>query len=158
MNKNLDLQYFLELTYEIKLIKKDGIYWLFIPELSCVAKDVDLENAYEKLEFEKEEHFKKMIDSGMGKYIVDPRQKKIKQKIMTKLIPYGIRYFIIVIMIIIAIQFFREFITISRVKYVNKEYISKRVAEMVVMGVDEYNKIVDAKNDSASIRVIDDEK
>ena len=99
-----------------------------------------------------------MIDSGMGKYIVDPRQKKIKQKIMTKLIPYGIRYFIIVIMIIIAIQFFREFITISRVKYVNKEYISKRVAEMVVMGVDEYNKIVDAKNDSASIRVIDDEK
>ena len=52
MNQQKDLKYFMKLNYNVILKRKDSYYYLFIPELSIIVEDKDLDIAYKKLEEE----------------------------------------------------------------------------------------------------------
>lgn len=97
MYKNIqDLK---KMDYDVIVRKKEGNFVLFIPELSCIAEDVNLEKAYKKLEIEKEKYFKEMIESDFVDYVNEPESLTIKKTFIFALLPFIARGLIIFIMV-----------------------------------------------------------
>lgn len=69
------LEYCMNLNYRAEVVRKNGMYRMFIPELVVCAEDDSIERAYEKLETAKEEYFKRMIEGGYEDYIVEPEMQ-----------------------------------------------------------------------------------
>ncbi len=92
-DKEKDLKYFKNLNYHIEVIKKNGKFILYIPELSLFEEDETFERAYDKLESEKEKYFLKMIDMEAQDEIVEPAYlgRKAIKKILHSLIPFFIK-------------------------------------------------------------------
>lgn len=93
MNKQRDLDYFMQLDYDVILKRKGGVYYLFIPELSLIVKGKNLNETYEELEKEKKKYFEKAIEiDGDKKEIVkEPKNVIIKENLFTNLIPFFIK-------------------------------------------------------------------
>lgn len=73
MAETKDIGYFQGLKYDVTLRKRGGTYVLFIPELSCIADDANLDLAYRKLESEKNTYFERMLKEGFHDDIIEPR-------------------------------------------------------------------------------------
>ena len=120
----MGLEYYLNLNYEINLVKKQDTYWLTIKELSFIVYDKSLDNAYTLLQNKKEQYFKDMIASGMDKYIIEPRSKIYKNSLLKSILPTSIKYTILLIVFIVGLQFFHEYLLTAREHIINNEYIS----------------------------------
>jgi len=142
----MGLEYYLNLNYEINLVKKQDTYWLTIKELSFIVYDKSLDNAYTLLQNKKEQYFKDMIASGMDKYIIEPRSKIYKNSLLKSILPTSIKYTIILIVFIVGLQFFHEYLLTAREHIINNEYISEKVANLVVNTINQCHSILENNN------------
>ena len=85
---NRDAEYFKKLSYDVILRKKGKMFVLFIPELSCLAEDESIEDAYKKLEAEKEKYFKEMIELDLAEHIGSPERTEITKSFISTLMPF----------------------------------------------------------------------
>ncbi len=74
-NKDI-VEYFQNLDYDVIVKRRRGMFVVIIHELSLIAKDVSLDNAYKKIEMEKEKYFKEMIELDLSKSINEPKGRK----------------------------------------------------------------------------------
>lgn len=76
-----DLEYYMNLDFDIILKKRGDVFVLSIPEIACVAEDTSLQGAYEKLEAEKKKYFEQMMEFGLQEDVVKPSQRDEKVEI-----------------------------------------------------------------------------
>ena len=92
-DKQNDLEYLLKQQYYVILTKKDSIFYLHIPELSLIVEGNNLNEAYERLEREKKEYFRKAIKINAQNEIEPPAslQVKIKKNLLNTFGPFFIK-------------------------------------------------------------------
>lgn len=103
MDKGLD--YYKNIQYDVVVRKKGDRYIVFIPELSLAEEDTTLNQAYEKLEKEKENYFRKMIEWGYQDYIRKPGGTKKEKKDVNDLSPFFIKFAIVLITLLMFFAF-----------------------------------------------------
>lgn len=103
MNNEKDLEYFKSLKYDIVIRKKKEGFLLSIHELSLLEEDNDIEKAYEKLEYEKDKYFQKMIENGYQEHIGEPKGKKIKKDSPWNLAPFFVKLFAIILVVVVVL-------------------------------------------------------
>ncbi|MDR4503611.1 MAG: discoidin domain-containing protein [Candidatus Scalindua sp.] len=103
-NNKKDLEYFKRLKYDIVIRKKKDGFLLSIHELSLLEEDKDIEKAYEKLEYEKDKYFQKMIENGYQEHIGEPKCKKTKNDSSWNPAPFFIKLFAIVLIVVIVLS------------------------------------------------------
>jgi len=85
-----DLEYFKNLKYNTVVRKNKDKFLLYIPELSLLEENKNIDKAYEKLVAEKEIYFQKMIEMGIKDEIVEPAIFG-RKRLETGLIPFFIK-------------------------------------------------------------------
>ena len=102
MSEVKDIEYYKQLQYDVRLIKKGEKFILFIPELSLIEEDENLEKAFEKVEKEKDDFFKKMIEDGAQEFIREPEAVKSKKTPFDNFVPFLIKLSIILVITVLA--------------------------------------------------------
>jgi len=97
-----DLEHFKKIQYEIQLRKKGKYFTLFIPNLSILTSDENLEMAYKKLEEDKEDFFKKAIEYGFEDSITETGKKKTAKMPLFGLLPFFVKLGIILLIIVLV--------------------------------------------------------
>ena len=105
MDKLRNLEFFMKLNYNVILNKRSGSYYLFIPELSLVVDGKTLTDAYEKLENEKEEYFKRIIKLNAQDTVKEPAPVVLRKKLFQNLISFFGKALITLICIFIIFSF-----------------------------------------------------
>jgi histone H3/H4 len=100
-NEERDLTYYRELQYDFVVKKKGDHFITFIPELAIVARGETFDEAYEKINAQKEAYFQEMIETGNDDYINEPAGRKTIKKILD--IPNIIGYVVKLMLTIIII-------------------------------------------------------
>ena len=100
MKVDKDLSYFMNLKYYVILRYQNGLYYLFIPELSIIIEDENLGNAYDKLEEEKKQYFSKMINSNSTDAINEPNLTAIKNRFLSELPLFCAKVFVVILICI----------------------------------------------------------
>lgn len=106
MKNKKDLKYYLSLDYDNIVHKRKNKFVIYIDELCIVEEDENLQNAFEKVEQEKEAFFKKMIEEGYQDYIREPYAVKNEEKpyfSIQSLIPFFIKLSVIFFILLIAL-------------------------------------------------------
>ena len=85
MNNNKDLKYFKNLMYNVILRKNNGLYYLFIPELSIIVENEDLEDAFNSIESEKQIYFENVIKLGFENTVNEPKNLSKRKKLYSDL-------------------------------------------------------------------------
>ncbi|MCP4369898.1 MAG: discoidin domain-containing protein [Deltaproteobacteria bacterium] len=93
-NDKKDLKYFKSLKYDIYIRKYDDKFALHCADLSLIVEDTNIDNAYEKLESEKEKYFQKMIANGYQNHIIIPKGKNVRKKLSPDLYNFFIKLFV----------------------------------------------------------------
>lgn|SRR3989338_6031206 len=98
-NRQEGLDYYMGQRYYVVLIKKNNKFYLHVPELSLIVEDERLDEAYKKLENEKEEYFRKTIEMNMQDEIPLPvgTSIKIKKNLLSNFSPFIIKASVIFI-------------------------------------------------------------
>ena len=91
--KQEGLEHYMGQQYYVILMKKNNKFYLHVPELSLIAEDERLDEAYKKLEKEKEEYFRKTIEMNMQDEIPLPAGTniKIKKNLLSNFSPFIIK-------------------------------------------------------------------
>lgn len=89
-NKVKKLEDFMKQQYFVILMKKNDTFYLHIPELSLIVEDKDLNNAYERLEKEKQEYFRKTVEMNLQDTVEPPALPgvKIKKNLLSEFAPF----------------------------------------------------------------------
>ena len=97
-NKDI-VEHFQNLDYDVIVKRRRGMFVVIINELSLIAKDVSLDNAYKKIEIEKGKYFKEMIELDLGKSINEPKGRKGTKAISSDLRRFVAKCAIVLLMI-----------------------------------------------------------
>lgn len=97
-----DLKYFKNLQYNTVVRKNKDKFLLYIPELSLLEENKNIDKAYEKLVAEKEIYFQKMIEVGIKDEIVEPALFG-RKRLETGLIPFFIKLFSAAVVVVILL-------------------------------------------------------
>ncbi|OGD63369.1 hypothetical protein A2160_02700 [Candidatus Beckwithbacteria bacterium RBG_13_42_9] len=112
MKKVKDLIYYMKLNYSVLLKKTKKSYYLFIPELSLIAEDKNLNTAYKKLEEEKRKYFKQILELNAQETIKEPLPIVIKNKLLAELVTFFLKTVIVLallfILFVASFPFFRQ--------------------------------------------------
>ena len=103
MNQQKDLEYFMKLNYNVILKRKDSYYYLFIPELSIIVENEDLDEAYKKLEKDKVLYFKKVIKLDAQDTVKEPMHLVERGKLFSDLSAFFIKVCLITFVFLITI-------------------------------------------------------
>lgn len=144
MSEEKDLNYFKNLSYNSILKKIGGIYYLYIPELSIIAKGETPGEAYEMLEKEKESYFKNAIDLGIQDTLKEPNAITMRNKLYTDTAVFFIKMAIVTVILASTIICSRSFIEIAVSRAVNK------FPDKAFVFVSELSDKIDNKLDSMS--------
>tara|TARA_B100000315_G_C14591633_1_gene596146 strand:- start:1137 stop:1730 length:594 start_codon:yes stop_codon:yes gene_type:complete len=113
MNNNKDLKYFKNLMYNVILRKNNGLYYLFIPELSIIVENEDLEDAFNSIESEKQIYFENVIKLGFENTVNEPKNLSKRKKLYSdlklfiyKTVMVGIIFLVIIMLSISSIKLF----------------------------------------------------
>jgi len=93
-NKQKKLEDLIKRQYYVILMKKNGSFYLHIPELSLIVEDKDLNKAHEKLENEKEAYFRKAVEMNLEDEIELPSDlggAKVKKSLLSTFEPFFIK-------------------------------------------------------------------
>jgi len=111
--KERDLDYFMGLKYDVLMKKVNDGYCAFIPELSLFAEGKSASDAFEKIEQEKEQYFKRVLAVDAGDTVSEPlavtRRKRFKEDILlfgAKTLVVGVIFGIIVSVLLPSIDIF----------------------------------------------------
>jgi len=99
VNKQKNLEYFMKLNYNVILKRRNKLFYLFIPELSIIVEKYNLNEAYEKLEIERELYIKKAIELNAQETIEEPAPIKFKKTLFANYLPFFVKLFIIVFIV-----------------------------------------------------------
>ena len=82
MENSGDISYLMSLKYDTVVKKTKERFILIIPELALISEDGKLDNAYKKLESEKEKFFQYVVENDLQHTIIEPerQKKKIRNK------------------------------------------------------------------------------
>jgi len=95
----------MKLNYNVILTKRSGSYYLFIPEISLVVEGKTLTDAYDKLDNEKEEYFKRIIALNAQDTVKEPAPIVLRKKLFNNLILFFSKALIVLICIFIIFSF-----------------------------------------------------
>ena len=84
--ENLDR--YLQLNYEVKVIKQEENFFLFIPDLQIIIQDTDLNRAHSKLENAKRHLIQQYFDLGREQAIPLPSEVLKKRQFLSKMTPF----------------------------------------------------------------------
>jgi predicted RNase H-like HicB family nuclease len=96
MKNSKDVNYYKKLNYNVILKKIDSNYYLFIPELSLIVQGKSLDEAYGRLEIEKENCFKKAADMDVLNTIKEPEPVMFRKKLFVDLAMFFTKTLIII--------------------------------------------------------------
>lgn len=96
MKNRKDISYYKKLNYNVVLKKIGSDYYLFIPELSFIVEGKSLDEAYGRLEMEKESYFKKAADMDVLDIIKEPEPVMFRKKLFVDLAMFFTKAFIII--------------------------------------------------------------
>ncbi len=99
-----DLEYFKNLKYDIVVRKNEDTFLLYIHELCLVTEDKNLEQAYVKMESNKENYFKKMIENHFQEHIEEPEGREIRKTFSWNLAPFFIKLTVVVLVTFIFLK------------------------------------------------------
>ena len=97
MKKSKDLEYFKNLNYNAVLKQKDGLYYLFVPELSLIAQGQTPDQAWQNLESKKNELFQAAVNLNLRQTIREPAPVRLKDDLMAfliKIIAVGVLFLV----------------------------------------------------------------
>ncbi|MFC1694319.1 hypothetical protein ACFL1R_12540 [Candidatus Latescibacterota bacterium] len=103
MNEMKVLAYYETLKYDIHLRQCGDNFVLFIPELSIIEEDENLEKAYEKIEKAKIIYFKKMIEMDSQDLIKEPGTSHVKQQKSFSIPNFNLLLIPVILLIVIMI-------------------------------------------------------
>jgi hypothetical protein len=137
MNEEKDLNYFMNLNYDVVLRKKGDDYYLFIPELSVIAYGKELDEAYKKLNIAKEEFFRNIIDLKLQDTVNEPVGIKIRKKhyheifqyLMKVLVTFLLFVVIFIIIFLPVLSSFEKFVS-NTISSVPEKILSKTAAKI----------------------------
>lgn len=90
MDKEKNLDYFNNIKYDVVIKKRGNKFFLYLPELSLVEEDENLDKAYEKLESEKVKYFQDMIKMEAQDEIIEPTKLiKSGKKLLESLVLFS---------------------------------------------------------------------
>ncbi|PIS09191.1 hypothetical protein COT75_02940 [Candidatus Beckwithbacteria bacterium CG10_big_fil_rev_8_21_14_0_10_34_10] len=95
MNKKKNLNYFMNLDYNLILKKTKDKYYLFMPELSLMVENKSLDGAYKDLEREKEKYFKNIIKLKAEDTVRKPVGLTVRKKLFNELTLFFVKFLII---------------------------------------------------------------
>ena len=94
MRKN-KLEYLNSLKYKIQVTEKNGKFYLYIPELSIVEENENLEQAYTNLIKKKEKLFKIFVENEFEKNLNLPNNSNEKQLFFKKMLKFTTKTIIV---------------------------------------------------------------
>ena len=97
MDKQKDLDYYMNMNYDVVIKKKNERYYLIIEELSIIVDGDTLNEAYEKLYKEKEKYFKKAIESDALHFVKEPQHYVKREKLFRDLPQFFVKVLIIAV-------------------------------------------------------------
>ena len=92
-----DLSYFMGLKYNAILKKQNGSYFLFIPELSLIVEGKTPDDVCKKLESEKEEYFRRVIELNAQDTVKEPVAVVLRKRLFLDLISFFSKALIVLI-------------------------------------------------------------
>jgi len=122
-----DLEYFKNLKYNTVVRKNNGKFLLYIPELSLLEENKNIDKAYEKLVAAKEKYFQKMIEMEIKDEIVEPALFG-RKRLETGLIPFFIKLLSVAAVVVVLLATIDELS--STFKYI------KRASKSIARGSD----------------------
>lgn len=142
-NNEKTLEYFRNLKYDVVIRKNKDKYILYIREIGLFGEDEILEKAYEKLEFEKEKYFQKMIENDFQDHIGEPEERKIRKTFFGDLAPFFVK--LIVILLVLAI-----FLPIYNINPHTFKYF-KKVNKNLVKVSNDISRVLNVEQTTAKI-------
>ncbi len=97
MDQQKDLEYYMNLNYEVIIKMKNERYYLIVEELSIIVEGDTLNEAYEKIHKEKEQYFKKAIESDALHLVKEPQYLVKKEKLFRDLPQFFAKVLIITV-------------------------------------------------------------
>lgn len=156
MNEEKDLKYFMNLNYDVVLRKKGDDYYLFVPELSVITCGKELDEAYKKLNMEKEKFFRNIIDLKLQDTVNEPAGIKIRKKhyheifqyLMKVLVTFLLFVVIFIIIFLPVLSSFEKFVN-NTISSVPEKILSKTAAKI------EYklNNMTEKKKEETRMRI-----
>lgn len=135
MKNKKDVSYYKKLNYNAILKKIDSNYYLFIPELSLIVEGKSLDEAYGRLETEKENCFKKAADMDVLDTIKEPEPVMFRKKLFVDLAMFFTKAFIIICVCLIAFIGSLPFVDVFL-----KQRIKPFISKMGMLSKDENTK------------------
>ena len=93
--KERDLDYFMGLDYTALMKKVNDGYCAFIPELSLFAEGQTAAEAYEKLERDKLEYFKRVLKVDAAGTVREPLATSVRRRFLDDLLLFGAKAIIV---------------------------------------------------------------
>ncbi len=93
--KEKDLDYFVGLNYAVLMKKTSDGYCAFIPELSLFAEGESTSDAYEKLERDKLEYFKRALMVDAGSTVREPLATTVRRRFVDDLLLFGAKALVV---------------------------------------------------------------
>ena len=81
MKRDRDIDYFMELNYASIMRIVKGQCYVFVPELSIIAKGKSPNEAYEAMEQQKREYFTRVVVLGVQESVEEPRPIAARRRI-----------------------------------------------------------------------------
>ena len=153
MKKEKDLEFYLGLNYDVVLKKKANEYCLFIPDLAIIASGKKLDEAYAKLDQEKERYFKNIIEYNLQDTVNEPASVSIRKKQYSVLSMYLLK-----MLILLAVFLIMFFIVLLPVMSSIEKYVIQKASTMPKKSVSWVIGKVDAKLDAMSEKEQEDVK
>lgn len=103
MNEQKDLEYYMSLQYNATLKRVDDSYFFIIPELQIFSKGKTVNEAFEKLEQDKENYFKKIIELDEHDIVNVPKSFVPKRKEMFgDIVPFIVKVLSVTVILLLA--------------------------------------------------------
>ena len=112
------------LHYNILIKKEEDEFKLCIPDLSIFVEDKDLNEAYKRLENEKNDYFKKMVLLGIEDEICLPRKLRGKNEIINHLKIFSIKLIMIILFFTLTLSIGTALLW-DKVNYLNDKITEK---------------------------------
>ena len=143
------LKYFNSLPYSIILKKRDQKYSLTIPEISLIAVNNNLQDAYKDLSNKKEKFFKDMIASHCEDDIALPRNLSKKNELLWQLKIFVCKLLIVSVIFIVSCAFGGRMI-MNKVVSISGMDMARTVVKNVAFQIE---RVLDAPEEKQEERI-----
>ncbi len=154
MEKIKDLEYFMNLNYNLVIKRKENYYYVSIPELLLFEKGETFDEVYEKLEKEKENFFEKAIEMDEQDIIKEPRSLNTREKRSSDLFQFLTKLSLISCIIGILIYIFINII-IGKISTEANEFISQNIniKRLIIRHGDKYSTYTEVEKEKTRLRL-----